>query len=269
MKPHPRRLVRLAWVALGALALAGCGCPPAAITQYSTLDALLVGVYDGEMTVGELRRAGDIGLGTFNALDGEMVMLDGVVYQVPASGGIRPMGDATKIPFAMVAARPGPGELDRLVEQGQAIVMHLTAGQTLPAFDSSPRKNYPWAIVVTGRFARVKTRSVHRQHKPYPPLSQAVANQVVWQREDVRGTLVGFYMPACFAPASVGGLHLHFLSEDKSFGGHVLEYELAEGTATLLRQDRLDVTLPATADYAEYSSSNPAAGHGASRPAVE
>lgn len=43
--------------------------------QYSTLEALLGGVYDGEVTVGELLTHGDFGLGTFNSLDGEMIIL--------------------------------------------------------------------------------------------------------------------------------------------------------------------------------------------------
>lgn len=60
--------------------LTGCtGNTPAQDTLYqvSTLDSLMQGVYDGELMLEELLQRGDFGIGTFDALDGEMVILDG------------------------------------------------------------------------------------------------------------------------------------------------------------------------------------------------
>ena len=56
--------------------------------QVSTIDALMQGVFDGVQPVGEIRKHGDFGIGTFDALDGEMIVLDGVVYQAKADGQI-------------------------------------------------------------------------------------------------------------------------------------------------------------------------------------
>lgn len=101
------------------------------IFQNSTINALLEGVYDGTMTYGELRRHGDFGLGTFNALDGEMIAFGGSFYQVKADGIAYPVADAQLTPFATVLffkptlklALSGPldyekfqATLDRLVE---------------------------------------------------------------------------------------------------------------------------------------------------------
>ena len=52
------------------------------IFHYSVLKALDNGVLEGNMKVGELKKHGDFGLGTFNKLNGEMIVLDHVVYRV-------------------------------------------------------------------------------------------------------------------------------------------------------------------------------------------
>ena len=72
------------------------------VFQNSTINALLEGVYDGSMTYGELRRHGDFGLGTFNALDGEMVAFDGEFYQIKSDGIAYPVADEQRTPFATV-----------------------------------------------------------------------------------------------------------------------------------------------------------------------
>ena len=70
--------------------------------QTSTLQALMAGVYDGDLTYQELARHGDFGLGTFDALDGEMIALDGAFYQIKADGRVYPVAGAMKTPFAAV-----------------------------------------------------------------------------------------------------------------------------------------------------------------------
>ena len=58
--------------------LFGCSTAPQNVVyQESTVDALLSGVYDGELPLEQLRKHGHFGIGTFDRLDGEMVLLDG------------------------------------------------------------------------------------------------------------------------------------------------------------------------------------------------
>ncbi|MGO0041548.1 acetolactate decarboxylase, partial [Streptococcus suis] len=45
--------------------------------QYNTLGALMAGLYGGSLTVGELLEHGDLGLGTLDSIDGELIVLDG------------------------------------------------------------------------------------------------------------------------------------------------------------------------------------------------
>lgn len=84
--------------------------PPreATLFQVSSFTALLNANYDGWVTLGELRKHGDFGIGTFHALDGELVVVDGQAYRVGADGGVSPAPDLALTPFATVTAfRPG------------------------------------------------------------------------------------------------------------------------------------------------------------------
>ena len=82
-----RRLVLC--LALGLLA-SGCAAPRTELFQYATINSLLAGVFDGDLTIAKLKRHGDLGIGTFNALDGEMLALDGQFYQIRSDGHVYP-----------------------------------------------------------------------------------------------------------------------------------------------------------------------------------
>jgi len=214
-----RRANFLSAAILLPLALAG-GCAERAerdvLFQTSTLGALVEGVYDGNLAVGELKKHGDLGLGTFDALDGEMVMLDGRVYRVGADGKAEEVGDGETTPFASVTffeadhtgSLEGPFDLARVEEMLDKML---------------PTKNIPYAVKIEGTFARVKTRSVPRQTKPYPRLTEVAAKQPTFAFENVRGTLVGFRCPQYAEGLNLPGWHLHFLTADRTAGGHVLE----------------------------------------------
>jgi ABC-type antimicrobial peptide transport system permease subunit len=70
--------------------------------QTSTINALLEGVYDGDTDINTLSKHGDLGIGTFNALDGEMIVLNGTFYQIKSDGKAYVVSNQTKTPFAAV-----------------------------------------------------------------------------------------------------------------------------------------------------------------------
>jgi len=86
-------------------------CSPKAdretLTQVGTIDALLGGIYDGEFPLRELVKRGDLGVGTFNTLNGEMVVLDGQIYQVTSDGKVALVDQNDKTPFAAGVNVPG------------------------------------------------------------------------------------------------------------------------------------------------------------------
>lgn len=188
--------------------------------QVSTINALLQGAYDGYVSIDELKSHGDFGLGTFHGLNGEMVVLDGQVWQVTADGAVHKAQGDWLTPFAAVT----PFEQDLNFELGpvdsfqalcQAIQAHL------------PDENLFYAVRVHAEFSYMKTRSVPEQTKPYPPLSEVAKHQPEFEMHDVQGELVGFVCPEYAAKWNVPGFHLHFLDKDHVKGGHVLDLKSA------------------------------------------
>ncbi len=209
--------------------------------QTSTVDALLDGNYDGDVSFAELAERGDFGLGTLDALDGEMVALDGAFFRIGADGRAHLVEGRTKTPFAVVTVFE-PGSYETL-----DATMDLTA-LCARVDELSGDTSVCCAIRVDGRFAYVRTRSVPRQRKPYPPLAEVVKNQPVFELSDVRGSLVGFRFPDYAQGLNVAGYHFHFITADRSAGGHVLECRLDGGELRVDREAALRVELPSGVD---------------------
>jgi len=205
--------------------------------QVSTLDALINGVYDGVMTIGGLKEYGDFGIGTFAALDGEMAVLDGVVYQIKADGVAYTVADAIETPFAAVTFFDTdledtiPGGLD--YQQVQSFLDGFL-----------PTGNIFYAIKIEGTFSYMKTRSVPAQVKPYPKLTEVTANQPTFEFHNVAGTIVGFYCPPYVDGVNVSGYHLHFLTEDKSAGGHILDFTVERASVQVAYTSEFLMRLP-------------------------
>jgi len=220
------------------LFIAGC-CPtqPNTITQFSTIDAILAGAYDGQMTCEELRSYGDFGIGTFDRLDGEMILLTGSFYQVRYDGTVcSPPLDLTT-PFASVVAFDADVTKEvesRIDYQGLETMVN----------EAVPNMNAFCAVKVTGTFSALQTRSVPPQDKPYPPLTEVTKHQPVFDLCNVSGTIVGFRSPPYVKGIGVPGYHLHFISGDGKSGGHILKFTLEEGTAEIDICNRFFMILP-------------------------
>ncbi len=207
------------------------------VNQVSTIDALLAGSYEGQMSLEKLLTYGNFGIGTFENLDGEMVLLDGRVYQVKADGKVyRPPLDLST-PFASVVqfkadySFPIDKEMD-------------LKGLEKMIEDTIPNKNLFYAIKVKGIFQTMKTRSVPAQKKPYPPLAEVTKNQLIFSFETISGTVVGFRSPVFVKGVNVPGNHLHFISDDFKSGGHVLDFRLQKGIIEIDRCHQFFMILP-------------------------
>ncbi|MFA4860262.1 acetolactate decarboxylase [Methanoregula sp.] len=191
--------------------------------QVSTIDALLQGVFGGVQTVGELKHHGDFGIGTFHALDGEMTVLDGVVYQAKADGQIYTVADNQTTPFATVTYF----SRDHSVTTG--VPMNMTVF-TSEMEKQLPSGNMIYAVRMHGTFPTIKVRSIPVQKKPYPTLPEAIKNQSVYTYVDTTGTIVGFYTPVFVKGINVPGYHIHYISDDHTKGGHILDLTVPSGT---------------------------------------
>jgi acetolactate decarboxylase len=215
--------------------------------QASTIGALLDGAFDGDLSFAELAEHGDLGLGTLNHLDGEMIALDGAFFRADVEGRVWPVAPEERTPFAVVTRfEPNiderlPGGVERSHEELLARLDEL-----VPAGASS------CAIRLDGRFPRVRARSVPRQNPPYRPLTEVVADQHVFELADVEGTMLGFRFPAYVEGIEVAGYHLHFVDTARRRGGHVLgSRSAAPLRARIDPSDDLHVELPPAVDLAD------------------
>ncbi|HTI93461.1 MAG TPA: acetolactate decarboxylase [Puia sp.] len=210
--------------------------------QTSIMSALMQGVYEGKVTFGQLSEHGDFGLGTFNDLDGEMVGFDGRFYQLRADGSAHPVEPAQKTPFATVNFfRDGivEGVHRPLSKQDfPDLVHHLVKTD-----------NLFFAIRVDGWFASVRTRTVSIQAPPFRKLTEVTSEQKEFEFRDVRGTLAGYRSPDYAQGLTVAGYHLHFLTDDKAGGGHVLDFMLRDGVIRIDPYSSLFVALPETPEF--------------------
>lgn len=240
MRHVSRLLVALVFALLATAALAEGVRTQPGLVQVGVIDALLAGGYEGAMPIGQLKRLGDIGLGTFDALDGEMVLLDGVVHQVLASGKVARPADSVTTPFAQAARMASP------------LAVALAPGQDLKAVEAAldatlGDANVFAAARIDARFSALTARSVPRQSPPYRPLSEVAKEQSVFPLAEVEGTLVGLRGPAFAKGLGVPGWHWHFLTRDRQRGGHVLSFTLSAGgaaSAKLQPLRRFELILP-------------------------
>ena len=210
-------------------------------TQISLFSVLLGGHYDGIVSVGEVKSLGNLAIATMDRLDGEVQMIDGVVYQARADGKICLPGDDETIPFGMIADFSAE-ETVRLAdipcyEQFEARMN-----------DFCPRKDFPLAIRLSGRFDSMKVRTVKRQERDGVGLAEAAKDEAVFEFQDICGDLVGFRLPGYFAGINAPGWHLHFMDADRKHGGHVVNFALNEGDLSFCHAGDYHIRLPDSPD---------------------
>lgn len=212
------------------------------VFQHATLGALLVGAYEGDLSFGELLLRGDFGLGTFQGVDGELIILDGQAYRVRVDGMVYQVPNETLTPFAVITFF----EPDLVFELADISDYGALQAEVAARLGS---ENLPYAIKVVGRFESLTTRSVAAQERPFPPLSEVVAEQATFDLVKTEGTMVGFRMPNYAAEINAAGFHFHFVDSLRTTGGHVLALSGASVRVEVDVCRGIDVDLPMTSDF--------------------
>ena len=210
--------------------------------QTSTIDALLEGVYDGDISFKTMKEYGDFGIGTFNGLDGEMITIDGDIYQVKADGIVYAVQDSTMTPFAAVT----------YFDVDEEITINETMSQQELKDNLDElmiNKNIIYAFRIDATFDYMKTRSVPKQSRPYPRLVEVAKNQPTFEFNDTKGTIIGFWLPEYIDGINVPGYHFHFISEDRTAGGHVLEFDIHDANVQVDHTYDLMLVLPRNDDF--------------------
>jgi acetolactate decarboxylase len=209
--------------------------------QVSTATALVEGIYKGAVEVATLRAHGGLGLGTFEGLDGEMVIVDGHFFQVRSDGSVREVLGNALIPFAAITAF-SPDQ--SFVLDNCPDLSYLTS--RFDALRSSD--NFFYALRVDGTFDYIHARAMRRT-KEGVPLLQAAAVQPEFEFQNISGTLVGFWTPEYAKSLNVPGYHLHFISADRTRGGHLLQCRGKNLRLQIQREGDYHIVLPETEDF--------------------
>lgn len=215
--------------------------------QISLLQGLTNGDYYGSVSIGELKQHGDTGIGTFNKLNGELIMLDGEVYRASGNGSIEYITDEETTPFAVTAFL----EADESAELKEIPDID-TLFNELNKIVEKRSKNRFYMIRIDGSFSAINVRSVHKQKEPYKRLIDVLAiDQTLFNYENIEGAMVGLYCPFYMSSLNAAGWHLHFISKDKTKGGHVLDAHISEAVLTLKDIDTFEVRLPKNEIFSE------------------
>jgi acetolactate decarboxylase len=208
------------------------------LVQVSTYSALEIGMFNGDMTIAQLKQVGDFGIGTFNGMDGELIGLDGKFYQAKVDSTVVLADTTLIIPYAVVHFFQSRHQefLKKSFKTYDELKAYLTA--------QFPTDNNPAAFKIAGTFSYIKLRSIPKQSEPYPLLAKVIAQQTIFEFKDIKGTLVGYRIPEYLNSLNWAGYHLHFISEDKIRGGHMLECNLDEGKVDFNEFDCVSFLIP-------------------------
>jgi acetolactate decarboxylase len=209
--------------------------------QVSTSNALAEGVFTGAVTVGELRRHGDFGLGTFAGLDGELIMIEGVCFRAGAGGAVEEVDDEREVPFALVT---------RFAADVEAAIENIGGFADLATrLDAlRPSRNLFAGIRVDATFDRLTLRAACPA-RPGEGLLEATHHQSEYIVAASAGTLVGFWAPGYARAVSVPGYHFHFISDDRRIGGHVLDVAGGPLDVGMQVESGLHLAIPETAAF--------------------
>ncbi|WNZ28995.1 MAG: acetolactate decarboxylase [Candidatus Bathyarchaeota archaeon] len=205
--------------------------------QLKTFNTFCSGKYDGYLSYRELAEHGDFGIGTFDKLDGEMIAVDRVFYQIPFDGNPKQVDPNMTAPYATVTFFDAD-ETKTLIGP----VNYSEIQTNILSF--MPKKNAIYAIKISGNCLYAQTRSVHAQTKPYPIIADVVKNQSVFDLTNVSATAVGFWFPSSMDGIDYAGFHFHLITDDHSAGGHLLEFIIENATIEIDQINNFNLILP-------------------------
>lgn len=198
------------------------------LLQASTLNALMLGNFDRTISVRAFLQDADTGIGTYTGLNGEAIFENGVAYRATADGTVTVMAPEDGVAFGTVAKFDASAPVHQL--KGIASIDVLKE-QLAPYVEENP--NVFYLLKATGTFSQMHVRSCYSCQKPYPTLSEAASHQKEFHYQGVTGSVIAVYCPAYVEGINLPGWHFHFLSEDKTKGGHILGLQ-AENVAVQL-----------------------------------
>ncbi len=206
------------------------------VYQVSTAQYLISGNAEGHNNLNKITRYGDFGIGAINHYNGEMIVCNKKVFIANYYGNVKKVTDSDLSPFYIIT----PFEPDKeysIRNSNQEKTFELLTEKFLSA-------DLIYAIKITGKFDSVLLRSGKEQQKPYPDFKQIIENSNTYKKENISGTMIGFYFPEPFEKVSTSHFHFHFIDNEETIGGHVCNFYINDAKAYLNEKANLNIVLP-------------------------
>lgn len=215
------------------------------VEQYGFPLALVNQIYTGDITPADMLKKGKLGLGTADNLDGELVALDGVVYKIELDGSlVKAPAELTAPYMSMFKFNPNQHiilkDVHSLAELGEKLSAQMAS------------KNSFYAYKITGTFKHLKMASAEKVKNDNVPLMEYLKTRVMYNKENIKGTLVGLYTPEYLGNISIPGMHFHFVSSDKKLGGHLEGISFDKVSVEIEEINKINLTLPQVAKFREH-----------------
>ncbi|WP_150468560.1 acetolactate decarboxylase [Francisella sp. SYW-9] len=212
------------------------------IYQAGNITSLTRGVYSSDISLKDLERKGQYGLGTIEGAKGEMVIFKGKAYLSDIRGKAVPLKGNITVPFADVFSFSKP--------QINSNYNDLTISKVLSTIkDKLHGDNYFYIIKIKGKFSKIHARTIPPAQKGYT-LSQWVSkNQKFHDLKNVEGTLIGVYSPKYLSSIAVPGFHFHFITKDLSHVYHVYSFKSAQVNVQIEKINNFTMLLPNSKQY--------------------
>ncbi|MEY8370095.1 acetolactate decarboxylase [Aerococcaceae bacterium 50-4] len=210
--------------------------------QHQTLGDLMAGFFDGSMTIEALLKEGNYGIGTMDHLDGELIVIDGKAYQAKESGELVVLKGDETVPYAAVT--------DFIPDQTFTVNELLTLDEWHQYLKGQLQSLSTFSVIrIEGTFDFMHTRVIPRVEKPYPRFVEVSRQQPEFKQENAKGTCIGIYGPYLFEGVVKQGFHCHFISEDRTFGGHIMDYTI----------NHAEVSIQTVTDFHQHFATNDSA----------
>ena len=221
--------------------------------QVATLQALALGYTKSVITVEELLKHGDIGLGTFEGVDGEMIVLDGHCYQATADGSVFEAPSDKGVPFSAVTflQSEAPFEIES-IDNIETLKRFLDV-----MIDERFELNSMHVVRIDGSFSQVMARSETGKSSRHVELKNLLENnQQDFCFNNIEGTMVCVHFPDYMDGINAPGWHLHFVSQDRKHGGHVFDVSFNKATAVINKISSIEIKLPEEPEFDTYALKN-------------
>ena len=206
----------------------------------------MLGNFDKTVSVKDFLHHADTGIGTYTGLDGEAIFEDGVAYKATADGKVSVMQPEDGVAFGTVA------KFDESVPEVELknISDIETLKQALEPYVKE-NQNIFYMIKAKGVFKTMHVRSCFACEKPYPTLSEVAQDQREFHFENTRGDVIAVWCPKYVNGINLPGWHFHYLSGDKTQGGHILGLSADSLRVKINKIERFDLTLPQNPEFAQ------------------